>query len=106
MSEMALDASDSTTRTLTMQVRCNPELGLSGWDGKRARIIVHDVMEMQFSFHGCQMGLEEFNSWDRVETTPDEKTKFGRGALKCGICFHSGSELDIICAGVTVHRVD
>jgi hypothetical protein len=105
MLTMRLDASDPNTRTLTLRVRCHDDLGIAAWNGKLVDIVVHDLADMRYSFHGAQIGEEEIMGWDRRETTQAEASRFGPDARKYAIDFNTGSELEIVCREVTVHPI-
>jgi hypothetical protein len=105
MLKMQLDAADTNTRTLTLRVRCHDDLGIAEWNGKLVDIVIHDLMDMQYSFRGAQIGREDITGWDRRETTLAESSRFGEHARKYAIDFNTGSEIYLICGEVTVHPI-
>ncbi|CAG0984651.1 hypothetical protein PLCT2_02115 [Planctomycetaceae bacterium] len=104
MLSLRLDAADRNTRTLILLIECPTDLGLPAWNGRRATIVVHDLMDMNYAFHGNQIGAESIDGWDQRKPSAAECEKYGRDCRKYALGFCTGSEIELICKSVTVER--
>jgi hypothetical protein len=106
---IAYDASDESSRSVKLTMRCNDEAGYPPWNGKDLVLIAVDVAVMTFVGRGAIIGPETFDqAYARVSDTLHESVVESQRMypeyprLEFSMCFHSGSEIEIICKNLQV----
>ncbi len=102
------DASNDTSQSIKLTMRCPHDLGYSPWQGKTIQLVAVDVALVKYLVFGVA-GAETIDavrsgiSKEAQESTLEARRMGVRfPSMECTICFHSGSVLEVICQELQV----
>jgi hypothetical protein len=100
------DTSAAPARSLSLTIRCPPDLGLAAWEGRDVRIVFVDVLWMRHEVMNVA-GPESINFIDRGAPADGwggikDEVPLPAAALEWTVCFHSGGLLGIACRDVRI----
>jgi hypothetical protein len=111
--EVIWDCTDSNLRAVRLKIIVDPEAGSPSWDGKTLLILFTDGIAARLTGWGFTIGNERIDDCrqgisDILEHECNRLLSAGINIppLKLTFSFHSGSELELVCASVAVTVCD
>ncbi|MGF1577937.1 MAG: hypothetical protein ACFCD0_01090 [Gemmataceae bacterium] len=101
--------SSQKIRTLSMTVLCTEDAGLSEINNKKLKLIIQDVVFINFRAWGYTVGKLVLDGWDSgvSEATEADLLKVKSAGIaipnsKYTLTFHDGSVCELVCSHVSV----